>query len=148
MAWRFPWAVVLVGLVLTALLGMFAGQVEVATGNEGFAPEGDEISASERIAEKFGEESSESTMQVLIRDPGDDVITVEGLRAATMTAETIGSRPSGRWARSPYTQLGSPWWRRSWCSLRCWPCGTPITGGGAISYRFGGTRDRPHGVSA
>lgn len=89
---RFPWAVVLAALALTGVLGAFAGQVEVATGNEGFAPEGAEISASDRIAEKFGEESSESTLQVVIRDPGGDVITVEGLRSANLTTEAIRSR--------------------------------------------------------
>lgn len=86
---RAPWAVVVVTLLLTGIFGYYAGQIEIASGNEGFAPEGAEISASERIADKFGEESSESTLQVLIRDEGGDVITVEGLRAATRVVELI-----------------------------------------------------------
>ena len=89
LARRFPWSVVLVALILTGLFGALAGQVEIATGNEGFAPEGAEIAASERIGELFGDESSESTLQVVVRDPGGDVITVEGLRAANLTAGTV-----------------------------------------------------------
>lgn len=89
LAHRAPWAVVAVSLVLTALFGYFAGLIEIASGNEGFAPEGAEISASERIGAKFGEDSSESTLQVVVRDEGGDVITVEGLRVATRIAEQI-----------------------------------------------------------
>ena len=87
LARRAPWIVVVVALALSGLFGVLAGQVEIASGNEGFAPEGAEISASERIGEKFGEESSESTLQVVLR--GGDVITVEGLRAATETVAAV-----------------------------------------------------------
>lgn len=86
---RLPWVVVAVALVTTAVLGSFAGQVEVAQGNEGFAPEGPEISAQERINEKFGEDGTGSTVQVIIRESAGDVITVEGLETAMAVAETI-----------------------------------------------------------
>lgn len=86
---RAPWLVVMVSLVLTAVLGYFAGQVEVAGGNEGFAPEGAEIEAQERIAEVFGDESGGSTVQVILRDPEGDVITAAGLEAAMATARAM-----------------------------------------------------------
>jgi len=92
---RLPWVVIVVSLVLTAVLGSFAGQVEIASGNEGFAPESIEISAQERIGEKFGDDSGGSTTQVIVRDEGGDVITVEGLVAARATAETIRSSEAG-----------------------------------------------------
>jgi len=90
-----PWVVIVVALVLTGVLGSFAGQVEIASGNEGFAPESREISAQERIAEKFGDDSTGATVQVIVREEGGDVITVEGLEAAMATAETIRSSDVG-----------------------------------------------------
>jgi hypothetical protein len=88
---RTPWVVIVFSLVLTGFFGYLAGQVEVATGNEGFAPDSPEIQAGERISELFGDATSESALQVLIRDEGGDVITAEGLRTAMATAETIRS---------------------------------------------------------
>lgn len=88
-ALRVPWLVVGLAIVVTGLLGSLAGQVEVASGNEGFAPESVEIAAQERIGEKFGDESSGSTIQVIIREESGDVITVEGLETAIATAGTI-----------------------------------------------------------
>lgn len=86
---RMPWVVVVVTLVVTGALGSLAGQVEIAQGNEGFAPESIEISAQERISELFGDDSTGTTIQVIVREEGGDVITVEGLEAAMATAETI-----------------------------------------------------------
>ncbi len=89
MARRVPWVVIVVTIGLTGGLGFFAGQATVASGNEGFAPESLEIAASERIGDKFGRESSESTLQVLILAEGGDVITVEGLRTAMAAVDAI-----------------------------------------------------------
>lgn len=89
MSRRVPWIVVIVSLVVAGALGSLAGQVEVASGNEGFAPDSEEISAQERIAEKFGDDSAGSTVQVIVRAEGGDVITVDGLRTAMDTARTI-----------------------------------------------------------
>ena len=86
---RMPWVVIVLSLVLTGFFGAFAGQAEVASGNEGFAPDSPEIAAQERIGEKFGGESAGSTMQVIIREEGGDVINVEGLRTAIETTEVI-----------------------------------------------------------
>lgn len=92
---KMPWVVIAVALVVTAVLGSFAGQVEIASGNEGFAPEGAEISAQERINDKFGDDSSGSTIQVIIREEAGNVITVEGLETAMAVAETIRSSEVG-----------------------------------------------------
>lgn len=83
---RFPWTVIIAAIALTALFGALSGNIEMVTGNEGVAPEGPEISAAERISDKFGPASSESTLQVVIR--GEDVIGVEGLRVAQ---EVVGA---------------------------------------------------------
>lgn len=90
---RAPVAIVAVSLALTAVLGSLAGRVEVATGNEGFAPDAPEIAAAERIADKFGDGSTESPVQVIIR--GGDVITAEGLRAAVSAVEAIRASEVG-----------------------------------------------------
>ena len=92
---QMPWVVIVVALVLTGVLGSFAGQVEIASGNEGFAPESPEISAQERIAEKFGDDSTGTTVQVIVREEGGDVITVEGLETAMATADAIRSSDVG-----------------------------------------------------
>ena len=92
---RSPWIVVIVSLIVTAVLGSFAGQVEIAQGNEGFAPEGVEISAQERINEIFGDDTSGTTLQVIIREEAGDVITVEGLETARSVAEAIRSSDVG-----------------------------------------------------
>ncbi len=98
---RVPWVVVVLTLILTGFFGYAAGQIELATGNEGFAPEGDEISASERIGEKFGSDVQESTVQIIIRDEGGDVITAEGLRTtleavAAVRESELGSNLADR----------------------------------------------------
>lgn len=99
---RVPWVVVAASLVITAVLGSFAGQVEIAQGNEGFAPEGVEISAQERISDRFGDDTSGTTLQVIVRDQGGDVITVEGLEAAMAVAGTIrGSEVGAQIVDSP-----------------------------------------------
>lgn len=92
---RTPWVVVALTLVLTAVLGGLAGQIEMVSGNEGFAPDSDEIAAQERIGELFGGDSTGSTMQVLVLDEGGDVITVEGLEAAMATTGTIEASELG-----------------------------------------------------
>lgn len=92
---RAPWVVVAVTLLLAAILGGLAGQIEMVSGNEGFAPDSDEIAAQERITELFGGDSTGSTMQILILDPDGDVITVQGLEAVMATTETIESSALG-----------------------------------------------------
>jgi uncharacterized protein len=86
---RAPWIVIALALVLTGVFGYLGTLVELASGNEGFAPDSPEITAQETIAEEFGEESSGSTFQVIAGEDGGDVITVEGLRTAMAAEEVI-----------------------------------------------------------
>jgi hypothetical protein len=61
---------------------VFAGlatTLESASGQEGFSPESEEIEASERIGELFGDSSTTSVMQVIVQDEGGDVLTREAL---------------------------------------------------------------------
>jgi len=95
LARRLPWVVVILTLVVTAALGSLAGRVEVAQGNEGFAPDSTEIAAQERIGELFGDDSTATTIQVVLREPGGDVITVEGLETAMATAGAIRNSEVG-----------------------------------------------------
>jgi uncharacterized protein len=90
---RAPLVIVLVSIAITAALGSFAGQVEIATGNEGFAPDNAEIQASERISELFASDQ-EAVMQILVREPGGDVISADGV-AATMAVEEAVRRAAG-----------------------------------------------------
>jgi predicted RND superfamily exporter protein len=103
---KVPWLVVALSLVLTAALGSLAGQVEVASGNEGFAPESPEIAAQERIADTFGDESSGSTVQVIVRAEDGDVITVEGLETAAATTEAIRQSDLGAFLAETEQQPG------------------------------------------
>lgn len=90
---RAPLVIVLISIAVTAALGAFAGQVEIATGNEGFAPDNAEIEASERISELFASDQ-EAVMQILVRDPGGDVISADGV-SATMAVEEAVRRVAG-----------------------------------------------------
>ncbi len=86
---RFPVMVVLASLVLTGMFGWLATDVTVATGQDGFAPESDEIVAAERIGELFGDEAIQSVMQVIIRVEDGDVITPDAYAVAQQVTRTL-----------------------------------------------------------
>jgi len=86
---RFPIPIVLVTIVLFGVFGSLARNIEVAQGNEGFAPDNPEIAAAERIGELFGADSAESVLQVIVRSGTGDVITADALRAVTLATEAI-----------------------------------------------------------
>ena len=74
-------------------VGIVAGQVEIATGNEGFAPDNAEIEASERIAELFASDQ-ETVMQILVRDTGVVGTSFPGfVRTATEAGLTLSEQP-------------------------------------------------------
>ena len=76
---KAPWAVVGVTVVLTLVLGYFAGQYLPAEDqNESFAPDAPELAASAFISETFG---AVATMQVLTSSTTEDVITLDALNA-------------------------------------------------------------------
>ena len=85
---RAPLVIVIVSLLVAGVLSSFASQVEIATGNEGFAPDNAEIQALERVSELF-DGDQQMVFQVVIRDPDGDVISAEGLRVAAAVEEVI-----------------------------------------------------------
>jgi len=99
---RFPWVVLAVTLALTVVFAGLASTLESASGQEGFSPESEEIQASERIGELFGDSSTASVMQVIVQDEGGDVLTRDALEvvaaieegiAGSDAAEFIADRP-------------------------------------------------------
>ncbi|HSM02436.1 MAG TPA: MMPL family transporter [Acidimicrobiia bacterium] len=76
---RRPLAVFISMLVVTGVLGYLSGQVVLTDGNEGFAPEAEELIASEEIQTLFGDESSSSVLQVLVSAEDGDVVDLDGL---------------------------------------------------------------------
>ena len=69
--------VVLVTLVATGGFALLAAGTETAQGQEGFSPENAEILASQRIGDLFGEEATQSVMQVIVRTPGRSAVSPE-----------------------------------------------------------------------
>ncbi len=88
---RVPWLVLAATLVLTLVFGGLATTLEDATGQEGFSPESEEILASERISELFGEEATQTVMQVVVRSSDGDVLTADGLAASNDLTEALES---------------------------------------------------------
>jgi hypothetical protein len=84
---RRPLAVLISMLVVTGILGYLSGQVVLTDGNEGFAPNAEELVASEEINALFGDESSSSVLQVLVSAEDGDVLDLDGLAVIdTVTA--------------------------------------------------------------
>ena len=92
---KAPWAVLGVTLVLTLILGYFAGQFLPAEDqNESFAPDAPELDASAYISETFG---AVATMQVLTSSTTGDVITLDALIAQSSLDETVRSSDGGEY---------------------------------------------------
>jgi hypothetical protein len=88
--------VIIIGsLLITFALGAFISQQEQTQGNEGFAPDAPEWTASLTIGEKFAS-NSETPMQVLFEADSGDVLTADGLSAYAAATEAV----TGRTARS------------------------------------------------
>ena len=90
---KAPAAAIIVVLVLTAVFGVFAPQLEQTTGIEVFVPDNAELRALTTIEERFG--SSETTVQVLIESPRGDVITAEGLQTVLAVEQAIRGMEPG-----------------------------------------------------
>jgi hypothetical protein len=84
---KVPAATIIGILVLTAVVGAFAPQVEMTSGVEVFVPDNAELRALETIDEQFG--ASETSMQVLIKSGTGDVITSEGVQVAQLVDSVI-----------------------------------------------------------
>ena len=90
---RVPVAVLVIAGLLTALFAGLSTQLQMATGNEGFAPDNPELQASETIAERFGG-AGESVVQILVS--GDrKLISAEGLAAVQAVTEAVQRSAAG-----------------------------------------------------
>jgi predicted RND superfamily exporter protein len=94
---RYALVVVIVTLLLSGVFAGLATTTELSTGQEGFAPENEEILAAERIGELFGDEATQSVMQVVIRSEGGDVISPEALAVTRGIVDAL--------ARSEYADV-------------------------------------------
>jgi uncharacterized protein len=92
---RAPALVLLGTLLLTAVFGGLATTLENSDGQDGFSPESDEILASERIGELFGEGATSSVMQVVLRSRDGDVLTADGLAAVEAATAAIADSDAG-----------------------------------------------------
>ncbi len=92
---RFPWLVLAATLALTVVFAGLATTLESATGQEGFSPDSEEIRASERISELFGDGSTSAVLQVIVADDGGDVLTREALEVVDALAEGIATSEAG-----------------------------------------------------
>jgi len=74
LAWvvrRAPWAVIIVTVVFALVLGGFAGQFQPSEDqNEGFSPDAPELVAAEAISDRFGADTNQSVMQVIVSSTG------------------------------------------------------------------------------
>ncbi len=79
-----PWVVIAATLLVTVGFGFLTVFVAESStgGQEGFSPDNPEIMASQQIGELFGEQSTQSVMQVVVTSEKGDVITADGLAAA------------------------------------------------------------------
>jgi predicted RND superfamily exporter protein len=92
---KAPWLVVGATILLTLVLGYFAGQYLPAEDqNESFAPDAPELSASAYISETFG---AVATMQVLTSSTTGDVITLDALNAQLSLAESVNASEGGEY---------------------------------------------------
>jgi len=97
LAWfvrRAPWAVIIVTIVFALVLGGFAGQFQPSEDqNESFSPDAPELVAAEAISERFGADTNQSVMQVIVSSSSGDVITVDGYTVTSAIQQAIISGP-------------------------------------------------------
>ena len=87
---RFPIVVIIAAVVITLVLGNFAQLFQPADNdNESFAPQAPALEATETINDLFGEESSQSVMQIIISSESGDVITLDGMAAVDAVRNTV-----------------------------------------------------------
>ena len=90
---RAPWIVIAVIVVLSMVLGSFAGQFAPAEDqNESFAPDAPELSASSEIGAIFG---AVARMQVVVSSTDGDVITLDALEAALALETAVRASEAG-----------------------------------------------------
>jgi predicted RND superfamily exporter protein len=97
---RAPWVVIGVVIVVTFGLGYFNSEQEQVTGNEGFSPDNEQLTALERSGQLFG--STDTVMQVIVESESGDVFSADAYEAATTLRDAIQeSEVSDRLAEQP-----------------------------------------------
>lgn len=91
-----PIAVIVVTALVTAGLAFSASTAEVSTGQEGFAPENEEILAAERIGELFGESATQSVMQIIVTSESGEVVSADGLALANQVVADLQASEFGQ----------------------------------------------------
>lgn len=87
---RLPWLVIIAAIAITVPLLVLSSQFQPADNdNDSFAPDAPELQAFDEINELFGEESSQSVMQVIISSDSGDVITLDGLATVDAVRNTV-----------------------------------------------------------
>ncbi|MGI8875855.1 MAG: MMPL family transporter, partial [Egibacteraceae bacterium] len=86
---RLPGVVVVAAVVATVAFAALSSQVEMAVGNEGFAPDNPQLQASETIGERFNG-AGEGVVQILVS--GSELVSADGVAAVqAITAAVQGS---------------------------------------------------------
>ena len=87
---KAPWVVIGLTIVVSIFLGAQSGKfTPEEDSNASFAPEAEEITATEIISDLFGEESTVAVMQVIVSNEGGNVFSTDGLAAISALSETI-----------------------------------------------------------
>jgi uncharacterized protein len=81
--------VLVVTLAASGAFAVLATDTRTAQGQEGFAPENAEILASQRIGDLFGEEATQSVLQVVVRTPGATVVSPDAYAVTRAVTETL-----------------------------------------------------------
>ena len=87
---RWPWVVIVLIVIISGVLGVLSGNfVPQEENNEAFAPDAPELAAAERISDLFGEETSTSVMQIIVKAEDGNVFGSGGLAAVDALERTI-----------------------------------------------------------
>lgn len=92
---KLPWLLIVGALVLTGIFGVLQVDADRSTGQEGFAPDNPEITASNEIQELFGADAAETVMQVIVRSDTGDVLTAEALAAVDEALANVVASEAG-----------------------------------------------------
>ncbi|MDH3425701.1 MAG: MMPL family transporter, partial [Acidimicrobiia bacterium] len=88
---KWPWPTLIAILVVSFVLAGFSFQAVISDGNDGFAPDAEELLAADRISELFGEDSTVSVLQVLVSAEDGDALDLDGLATVRAILGAIDS---------------------------------------------------------